>query len=157
MALTTTENKLYIVELAPPFERLEIQFVPEGVSLSRTAEFAPLAVVGRNVPRRHFTGGESGLALQLDFYADSRRRDDVIQKVNWLESLTYADGGYGPARNVMLLWGDFLKNRIWVVKSIRANYSGFHSQFNMLPQQAIVDIQLDADSKKNPRINDIRR
>jgi hypothetical protein len=151
-SISSTQGQLAIVELSPPFERLEIQFMPTGLAWSRTPDLPALAVVGRNNPHYHLTGGEDRLNLRLDFATELESRLDVIRKVQWLRSLTFA-----PVRNVKLVWGQLFKSEVWVVASFKADMDQFMHNANMLPQQAYVDITLALDPKKNLRLRDVRR
>lgn len=155
MAFNLTGGQLYFVEVKPPFERLEFQFVPEKISNPREADIAQVAIIGRNLPRHHHTGGHESLAFTLDFYADEENRRDVKRKCDWLKSLTYNEGS-GPARLVKLIWGELYSKETWVVKSVRPEFSMFHSQYGMLPCQAYVDIVLMRDSKTNITLRDAR-
>jgi hypothetical protein len=157
MGFSTTGGQLYIVELSRPFERVEIQFAPQVLNWNREADISSVYIVGRNHPKQHFTGGSETLSFQMDFYSDVEDRKDVIKKVNWLRSLTFGDGSFGPARNVKLVWGDLYKNNVWAVKSVNVKLENFAPQKGWLPQQAWVDISLIADPKKNLRISDIRK
>lgn len=146
--LSTTDNKLYIVELKSPFERLEIQFMPNEVPISRRANISDVQVVGRNNPLRHHTGGDKSLVLNLDFYSEEDDRQDVLRKVYWLESLTYNNGANGPARTVKLVWGrQLFRKEIWLVNSVDIILSNFHSRYDMVPIQAQVSIELKIDTE----------
>lgn len=156
MAYNLTEGKIYFVELVAPFERLELQFVPETISNPREADISEVAIVGRNLPKTQHTGGRETLAMRLDFYSDEENRQDVKRKVDWLKSLTYNGGASGPARKVKLIWGDLYKKETWVVKSVRPEYSNFSNMYGMLPQQAYVDIVLMRDEKQNISLQNAR-
>jgi hypothetical protein len=156
MGFSTTNSELYIVELVRPFERLEIQFVPPVLNWNRKADISSVQIVGRNHPKAHFTGGSESLSFQLDFYSDVEDRSDVIKKVRWLQSLTYSDGSFGPARNVKIVWGSLYKKDVWAVESVNVKLENFAQKHGWLPQQAWVDISLTADPTKNLRIQDVR-
>lgn len=154
---STTQNELFIVELSKPFEQMKIQFMPEELNWSRTASISSAVVVGRNNPYYQLTGGEDKLALKLDLYAEQENRQDVIDRVHWLQSLTMNNGYAGPVRNIKLVWGDLFKREVWVVLDVRAQLSQFMPQAGMLPQQAYVELSLALDPKKNRTIADVRR
>jgi hypothetical protein len=138
MGYSTTEGKIYLVELESPFESLEIQFVPEEIVMNRTANVVDFAVVGRNNPLHQYTGGDEKMSLKLDFYSDSERRDDVIKKTRWLESLAQNDAGRRPQTLV------------------KVTLSMFDSAHGYLPKQAYVDLQLSLDTKVNIPKSDLR-
>ena len=151
---STTEGKLYFVALTT-LDRLDIQFVPE-LNLGRQANIAKIQIIGRNEPLHQFTGGESTLTFQLDFYAKDEDRLDVIKKVRWLESLTYNDGYKRPAQKVKLVFGDLFTSEIWVVNNVTTKLSNFNREKGFLPQQAYVDISLMLDTETNSAWEDIR-
>src|SRR5690606_14511421 len=88
---TTTEGRLYFIALTT-LDRLDIQFVPDEINISRNPTIASIQVIGRNNPIYHYISGETTLNLQLDFHAMHENRQDVINKCRWLEHLAYADG-----------------------------------------------------------------
>lgn len=156
MDFTTTSGQLYIVELLEPFERLEFQFVPEPISWDRQPDLAPIPIVGRNNPRKHYTGGEDRLSFQLEFYADEEDRDDVRRKVMWLRSLTYNDGSNAPIRNIKLVWGTLFRHEVWVVSKCAFQFMHFDSRYGYKPLHARVDLTLDLDPIENLRLQDVR-
>lgn len=157
MAFNSTNSELFIVELAEPFERLEIQFVPDEISTPRRADLARLQVVGRNNKLLHYTGGEQTFPLTLEFYSDEANRQDVIQKVEWLVSLTMNDGYQAAQRKVKVLFGDLFPYHIWTVESVTPKYSHFDNKNGWLPMRAVVDLNLVMDPETNLLIKDVRR
>jgi hypothetical protein len=151
----TTGGKCFIVELAPPFERLEFQFMPENMKYTRSGTFATIAPVGRNNDVLHYTGGNDDLSFDLDFYSDEKGYQDVLRKCNFIRSLVMSDGGYGPARNVKVVMGNLFRKDIWVVKDVDIAYDYFAIE-NFLPRRASIKIKLQLDPKKNRRIKDVR-
>lgn len=157
MPFNTTNNEIYIVEVQPPFERLAFQFMPEGVSYSRTANIQSIDVVGRNNNLYQYTGGTDVLKFSLDFFSDEQNRKDVKRKVDWLKSLTMSDGGFGPARNVKIIMGDMFKNDVFIVREVDAVFSNFDNRFNYNPIRATVKLSFVLDPKKNRRLKDVRK
>lgn len=156
--IQTTNQKLYIIDIEGDFdfskqktyERLEIQFLPDMVQNNRKANITDLEVVGRNDPLHHFTGGSETLSFELDFYADTTKKDDVIKKVRWLQSLAINDGNFGKASRVVILWGDFLKGKAkWVITEVNAKYTDFQPKYNFLPCQAFVTVSFKLDTNYN--------
>lgn len=150
------DGRLYIIALGS-LERLEMQFVPLKLSLNRSADIEELKVVGRNNPIHHYTSGSDRLNFELDFYSIAENRDDVITKVNWLQSLAYNDGYALPPERVKVVFGDVFRDEVWVVKSVQADLSLFNKNHAYLPQQAYVKLQLMLDPDRNLRLNDIKR
>lgn len=152
----TTDKQIYIVELAAPFERLEVQFMPEEYNISRRANYSKVQITGRNTPKYHFTGGEDSLNMKLQFMAHSTLGDEVYKKVNWLRSLTFSDSFSGPTRNIKIVFGGLYRNVNWLVTSVDAKFSRFDHRKVMYPIQAAVDITFVRDYALNQTINQIR-
>lgn len=157
--LTTTDKNLFIVELDSPQERLEIQFVPEKLSIKSTANQAKLDIVGRNNPKYHYINGEDILSMTLDFFAADEERQEAINRVKWLQSLRYNDGYSRRKKNVLLVWGDVFseKHYVWTVQSVNVEYSQFVESKKFRPQQAFVEITLALDPGFNIRKQDFRK
>lgn len=156
--LSTTKGELYLVELVDPFERLEIQFVPRELDMPRKADLAKMRVIGRNNDLLHYTGGSNTLKLPLEFYSDDDNQyEDVIAKVNWLQSLAMKDGFNGPYRNVKLVFGDVFRYEIWAVESVDPKIMDFMDDGQWRPLRATVNVSLILDPITNLLINDVRR
>lgn len=148
-------DNLFIVELTSPFERLEIQYVPSEFSQPREADLSAIDVVGRNNPTKQWTGGNTSLSLQLDFYATDEAREEVMRKVRWLQSLTYKSrDGIVPV--VKLVFGSTFRDEEWNVKSVNPKFSNFHPAYNWLPCQAYVDIQFSLANTEDFNLETIR-
>lgn len=156
MGYSTTEGKLYIVELSEPFDRLAIQFVPEQIVMDRRADVADFAIVGRNNPLHQYTGGDEKMTLQLDFVCDDESRSDVITKCRWLQSLAQNDAGRRPQTLIKLIWGDLFQRSKWVVNSAKVTLTLFDKRYGFLPTQGIVDLSLSLDTKENIPKSDLR-
>ena len=147
--ITTTGRRLYLTNLQN-LERLEIQFVPKELNLTRSPTYGDIQIVGRNTPVPHYTGGNTSLSMELDFYSSKEDRQDVVQKCKWLESLAYNDGYSSPPPNVRLTYGELFKNgEVWIVKSVGVRYTRFSSVNDFLPVQAFVSITLQLDPEFN--------
>lgn len=157
MASTTTNGQLYIVELAEPFERMEIQFVPNEVQTPVMPDIQRVNIVGRNNKRMYLTGREETLSMDLDFYSDDERRRDVIQKIEWLKSLTMNDGYEAGIRKVKIIWGDLFPYQVWTVDRVSPRMSHFDDQNGWLPMRASVNINFVLDPETNLLIKDVRR
>ena len=141
-----TRGELIIVELESPFDRLCLQFVPDGFDMPREATLDSLAVIGRNNNLYQFTGGFESLTLPLEFYASDIGRNEVLKAVNWLKSLTMTNRDKGIPL-VKIVFGDMFKKETWVVQSVTPHYSQFSPEHNWLPCRAKVDVKLLLDTK----------
>lgn len=153
---TTTDHDCYILETEEPFERLEIQFVPNEISTPREANLTEIMVVARNNPKYHYINGKDTLRMQVEFYSDERGRTDVIRKVQWLKSLTMNNGFQGGLRNVKIVFGELFPNEVWLLKSVRPTLSHFDGEAGFLPLRARVDLEFVLDPVKNNLITDVR-
>ena len=152
----TTEGKVYITALSS-LDKLEIQFIPAQLNITRSPSIASIAVVGRNNPLHHYTGGSTSMKFELDFYAEQADRTDVVEKCKWLESLAYSNGFDNPPERVRLTFGElFRNNEVWIVESVSVRYVQFDAVFGLLPTQAYVSLSLKLDPESNLKINEIR-
>ena len=157
MKFNTTDDRIYLVETAYPFQRVAFQFMPEDLSWNRAAKIQSIAVVGRNNDLYQYTGGTDTMKFTVDFFSDTKSRRDVIAKVDFIKSLAMSDGGFGPARNVKLIMGQLTRKEVWIVSSVDVKMSNFDITHNYLPIRATVSIKLILDPNKNRRIQDVRR
>ena len=155
-ASSTTQGKLYFIALGS-LERLEVQFVPEELQLSRVPSVQQVEIVGQNLPKLQHQGGERRLSLELDFYASDENREDVITKCLWLESLTYRSGVDTPAERVRLVFGKLFNRDVWMVKSVNYRLKQFDKKYGFLPCQAYVAIELAHDGASEMKASDIKR
>jgi hypothetical protein len=149
--LSGAGQKIYIVELANPRERLEAQFVPEEINWDRSGNWQSLPVIARNHDNNHLTGGNDSIKLSFDFYADDIEKESVLQRVKWLQSLTYV-----PARRVKIIFGDLFLDETWIVLSVKSRLTNFISYKNLKPRQAYVDIVFKQETEENLTIEDVR-
>lgn len=152
---STTANRLYFIGLTTLF-RLDIQFVPEKLKLTSSAEFPEVTIVGRNTPQYQHTGGREQITLKLDFHAVEEAKDDVLRKVNWLKSLRYGNGFGSPPEKVKLVWGDMFEDEEWLVKQVDVEFSLFDEGAGFLPRQAYADVTLLFDPKQNVKWTKLR-
>lgn len=157
MGFNTTNDRVFIVETLPPFDKVSFQFMPEGISKTRSAKIKKINIVGRNNDKHQYTGGEDKLSFTIDFLSDEENREDVYRKVNFLESLTMNDGSFGPAKNVKLVMGKFFRKEVWLISSVKTAYSNNDDRYDYLPIRATVKIELILDPEKNRRVRDVRR
>jgi len=155
----TTDHLCYLLDLTAREgiqERLEIQFMPNEINGSRSADLKELKVVGRNNPFLHYTGGKENLNLPLEFYSDIESHDDVKRKIDWLRSLTINDGKIGSYRRVKIVFGDLFRWELWVVKAVNYKYTHFDGESGFLPLRAVANLVLQIDTDNDVTINDLR-
>lgn len=158
--LNTTGGTMYFVNLGTGNKesgnRLEIQFIPSDINLSRKGNWAEANIIGRNDPRYQYIGGQTSLSFTLDFYADEESRTSVVRKVQWLQSLIANDRSRQKAPNILLVMGSLFTKEVWILASIDVKYDNLHRQYGYMPQQAIVDVELKLDTSFNTGWDDIR-
>lgn len=144
---STTDGQAYIIAIdSEPIEKLPIQYIPQEISWDRQANEERVDIVGRNIPYFHFTGGERVLPLKLDFYAAADLRDDVLEKIRWLEALTYSEGKGTTSQRVKVVMGELFRDETWVVTSVKPKISQVERR-TFYPVHATVDVQLEQESK----------
>ena len=154
--MTSTEGKIYITALKS-LEKLEVQFLPKEIQFGRKVEYGEVVIVGRNNPLYHFSGGSNDFSLELDFLATTETREDVIERVKWLESLTANDGFSKPPEKVKVTFGKLFKpNEVWLITEFSYKLSGFKSAYDFLPTQAIANVTFSLDPDENRKHDDIR-
>lgn len=155
---TTVEpsGRLFIVELSPPFERLEFQSVPDKLTDAREGAYAQIDVPGRNNPLHQYTGGTDNINFVLQFFADEDTAANVIAKCRWLKSLIANDGYEAGARRVKIIWGDLFKNETWFLRSCSIEYQDFHSKRSYNPVFATANLSFSLDTDKNRTLQDMR-
>ena len=147
--MSTTDGRLYLTALKS-LEKVEIQYVPKELVLGRTANMAKIAIVGRNNPLHHYTGGETTLTLELDFHSEDENREDVIEKVRKIQSWMQNNGAKESAERVRLTFGKLFKaHEIWVIETAPARFSRFNPTKGCLPQQAYMTLTLSLDPDNN--------
>ncbi len=154
--ISTTGGRWYFVALSS-LERLEMQFVPEKLSINRQPSVQQVEIVGANLPKLQHQGGERTLSFELDFYAQDANREDVIKKCLWMESLTYRDGSDKPAEKVRMIAGRLFNKDIWMVKTVQYDLKMFNKKFGYLPSQAYIQVTLVQDGDLEPKARDVKR
>ena len=139
----TTDSLLYFIDINT-LERLDIQFIPT-LNIDRNSNLNSIQVIGRNIPKYHYTGGETLLSLVLDFHSLEEDRKDVIDKCRWLEHLTVSNSILTKNKRVKLVFGDLFRDELWSVKKVSYKLDNFSKIHGFLPQQAYVNIELCLD------------
>lgn len=156
MAFSTTLGQCFIVDVVD-LSQIEIQFVPPEFSQPRKADLNGAKIIGRNHERLFYTGGRDTLSMVLDFYSDTENRTDVIEKIEWLRSLTMNDGNNGSFRNVKIVFGELFLYHIWAISDVTPVMSHFDSENGFLPMRAQVTLKFILDPDKNLLLSDVRR
>lgn len=160
MALEGIKDNCYFIDLDAEDvneAKLAFQFVPKAFERNRSVNIDSVAIVGRNVPSYHYTGGETTISFELDFFAEEQSRQDVMRRCNWLEALTYNEGRLVYPHRVVVSFGKMFRNQVWVVKACSTTYSNFHKAHGFLPQQAYVRITLGLWAELPLNASDIKR
>lgn len=155
MAFTTTEGRLYIVNLRT-YETVEIQFTPPSIDINRDPNVEQVDIVGLNLPRTQQQGGPRTLDLELEFYAQEQNRQDVISKCRQLESLTYRDGPNIPAPQVRLIFGTMFHQEVWTMRKVTYKLYQFDRRYSYLPIRATARITLVQDGALEPTATNVR-
>jgi len=153
MSYSTTDKELFIAEVDPPFDTVEIQFVPPEMTNNRQANLRDIQVVGRNDDLQHYVSGKETLSFVLDMYGDETF---VYQRINFLKSLTMNNGFIGSFRSVKLIYGDFYPFHVWNLKGVQSKFTHFTQNLNWLPQRAQVTLNFKLDPVSNRLIEDVR-
>lgn len=158
-AATTNFNGggIFIVELAPPFEYLQLQDVPQSIGWDRVGVYAELQVPGLNDPKSFYISGKDTVSFKVTFFGDSNSNTDVLKRITWLQSLVANDSYNAPVRRVKIIWGDIFGYASFVVRSATASLSNFHQDYNSNPKLAEVDLTFSLVSDVNRTLKDIRQ
>jgi hypothetical protein len=139
-------NTFYIVDTAPDGGKLEIRYLPTEVNFKRDASVATIEVAGSNNAPLQWTGGQSSVSFTVGFYSEEEGRQDILQKVDWLESLTYADAS-GNVPAVLLVFGQMYEGFVFALRSVSTKFENFNrSVAAPIQAQVTLDFALDASS-----------
>lgn len=152
----TTFGLAWIVELTEPFERLEIQFMPEDIQTVRSPFVVGVNPIGRNHPFYHYLGGQDDMVISLDFYADDIRKRSVLEKVQWLKSLTYVEGQQAPVHPIKIVFGKVFQREVFVVKKVEATLRDFDLFRSLRPIRASVKLTLSQHFDRNISRSEVR-
>lgn len=129
-------------------DRLEFQFMPNEIVVSRQVQLASIQVVGRSHSISQYLGGDDTLPLTLEFYALDNNQE-VRDKCAWLQSLAYGS-------DVKLVFGSLFRNEVWAVAGVNVKFANFSIKNDFLPLTASVDIQLKLNPEKSILPQDVR-
>ncbi len=156
-----TKREMYLVDLnvkkdnSIGYQYLRIQFVPDEITVDPSANWNPIASVGRNNPFYHYTGGEDTVTFTLDWCATDRLRLNVITSCKWIEALMRSDGYKSEPHKIKLIWGDLFQDSEWIVASAPYRMVQFQA-VGMRPIQAYQEITLKRVVGHNRSRLDIR-
>lgn len=144
------------------YSKLILPFVPSELNYGIESSFVGIASFGRNNPIYQFTGSEDSLSFTIDWFSNSKNREDVIFNCRWIEALSKADGYQERPHRVMLVWGNdnkLFQDHVFLVQSAPYTLSQFVRGYkdtdgtvistSMLPQQAIQNITLKRLTTEN--------
>ena len=148
---STTEGKLYLVELTAPFERLEIQFYPAEITESRRIEVAETkGVVGWNHTGTHYTGGDDVVSFDLLFYSDDAQRVKAVKSFRWLQSLGQSNAGRAGQPEIAIVWGGLYKNQRFTLLECSGTLADFYQNNNNRPSVARVSVKFKRQAPARP-------
>ncbi len=155
--LSAIDGSIYILELAEPFGRLELQEAPKEITKQRTGNYAEINVPGRNNPLHHYTGGSDSFSMSCQFLYDGSGVDTVNRDVNWLEGLMGNDSYNAPTRRVKVIFGKIFNKKTYIVKSVSSKLTDFINDKGWSSRRAEVTISFALDMDNNRSISDIRQ
>lgn len=155
--LSAIDGSVYILELAEPFGRLELQELPSEISGQRSGNYAEINVPGRNNPLHHFTGGSDSFSITCQFFADDSGVDNVLRDVNWLLGLIANDSYDAPTRRVTFVFGKIFDRKEYIVKDVKYKFTDFRKNNGLTSRRAEVNISFALDMDDNRSIADIRQ
>lgn len=142
------QSTMYIALFDDPNIRTSLRYVPV-VSDSRTANFANIDIAGRSNPILHYTGGEDTMKIDIKEHKSSDQTY-VLNFINTLKSFAYG-------QDLIVVLGDFVRNKVFVLNSIQTNYKDHEARNGMLPK----NIEASLSFRLNPLLSvlpsDLRR
>ena len=148
---------LYIVAIdEPQTNTLRVQYMPLQVQYNRSAKFEAIPIIGRNEDLSHFSGGNTTLSLNLDFYSSDPDGTNANASIQFLESLTYSGRNRPPSR-VQLVFGRLFENTLWLLQSLNVVYSVFEGGKEWLPRYAVAQCTFKRDTEFDLFSDDVRR
>lgn len=132
-------------------EVLKFQYNPEQLSISKTPQWASIAIPGMSNPKYQFAGGgDKKISFTLDFYIDHKMsKKHIAQALDFLESLTYPDYGKDRGTNflrgahpVLFTFGQYIVNFRGFLSNYTATPQYLFDPVTLLPYRAQVEIEL---------------
>lgn len=154
---STTLDSCWIAETTRPYDSMQIQFMPNTINYNRSNDLNPFQVVGRNNPFYNYTGGNDTLNFKLDLYASDEEFKTVIQKINWLKSISInksSNKGFTP---VTIIFGDLFENDTWLLEGFNSQLTHLQPVAGFLPQRASVNCRFVLQNRYNRNANYYRK
>ena len=141
--ISTTDGKLLLINANNPSDTLEIQFVPNELNITRGGKVESVEIIGRNLPFYQFVNGERKIELELLFHTDRRDGQDVLTKVNWIESMTFNETFEEGTPSLFVQFGAVLSDSRWIIETpIKVKLMDFDAEKNFAPRRAQVNLTL---------------
>lgn len=131
-----TGQKIYLVKVDDPSERVILQFPPEQINNDRSVDIAKVKAVGRNNPVAQATSGDESLSFSLVYFADDGDFEKVKKNANWVKSLSY------ERPKVKFIMGSLYDDFEFYVSSVKITYEKFVSGSEFMPMFAKIDLTL---------------
>jgi hypothetical protein len=138
-----TSNKIYLIAIDKPSERIELQFPPDSVANERSVDIAKLKTVNRNNPIAQSGGGDENISFSLQYFADDGDLDKVIKNCNWVKSLAY------DRQKVKFIMGTLFDDFEFYISSVKISYEKFVSGQDFKPAYAKIDLSLQIANKND--------
>lgn len=150
------------------YDYVILQCLPNEITYGSDNKYNSIGSISRNVPFYNYTGSEDTLEFEIDWYSIEEKREDVIRKCRWLESISKNDGYSGPPHRVHLAWSTLNKlfrNDTWIIekapyrlsqfKNVTKTANGNFIRTGLMPAQAYQSITLKKVSNRNLNHKDI--
>lgn len=149
-----TDHDVMLVDLDSG-ERLHFQGLPLEIEKETDTVWATIRPYGRNNPHYHFVGSEDTLAFEVSWYATQENKNDVIDRAEWIVSLTKADGYRGRPHLVGLIWGDMYRKQKFIVWSAKYTMSVFDKPSGYKPTVIRQQIVLKRVTDRNLTLSQV--
>ena len=163
--LAIEEDSLFRAQAqGAPIDTLIFTNMPENLGATKSANVASTAILGRSEPIRTF-GSSSARAwnLNLDFFCNEDAQRDVVDKINFCESLAYPIFREGISQGlptILFKFGNYLNVRT-ICTSVTPNIPGpwevIDNNANIgLPYYSSVSLTLEQINSSPPGHYDVR-
>ena len=153
MAYTAQEDKqrgrlrdLEVPGEGPGSSYIDFFYIPGEISEEVTPDWQDIVVIGRSSPLHAYgSTGARSVSLELNFFAESNAKQEVFQKVQWIQSLKYPEyrGKFmKPPHKVSLIIGRFI-GIDGILKSADVTWKAPFEVETMYPMFATVNITIE--------------
>lgn len=149
---------------------LRFQYNPSEFSISKTPQWASIAVPGLSNPKvQYINGGDRKVSFTVEFYHDGKETARIAKAIAFIESLTYPDYGNGMGANmqrgahpVLFNFGQLFTNMRCYVSNYTAKPEYIFDPVTLLPLKATIELELtemiyEGASKNTFRSNTFQR